>query len=553
MHRPSRCLLAPDWKVPLKNLFRLDPAVGKAGARTEGEHWELTCHGEASGWQRASSQQRCGSGAPLHCGACGLPGGRRGRFWTQGLRSCSAMRNKEDTLAQRLLDRAAHDGGGETEVAGRNEDAHRSSGHCEELEDSDEVSGCVMPWKRLLAVCFIALAVATWVTEIQITNDVLGGEDAYDNAYFMVWLAHNASGVLGLFIALVLGCFLPPPSDGQQSLKDLILHPTRDIMVNSFYLSSLVNFTSWTWFLSIPMTEAMVNTVIYQSCCVWCFLISVVLLGEKVTLIKVVSTLATFAGVGIISNFPCTVEVAPGTTPSPADAGANGRMLWGDLLCLFSAFTYALYEVLLKMWGAGGHGHSIELRECDSGRAAEAAQEAGYLRTPEFPTTSSAGIVTRLADAHDAHDDHHRFQASTSAAHGEEGGLRSSVESAVFVGWMGIWNLLILWAPLAICHYTGYQEFHLPNDVQAAPIALDCLLEGAYLVWLVLAIALSSPLFVTIGTVLAIPSSAAMDALLHGILCPTMSLVGTGLVVFGFVGVNVAMVVDGRPGWPSWL
>ena len=62
-----------------------------------------------------------------------------------------------------------------------------------------------------------------------------------------------------------------------------------------------------------------------------------------------------------------------------------------------------------------------------------------------------------------------------------------------------------------------------------------------------------SPLFVTIGTVLAIPSAAGMDALLHGIICPTMSLAGTGLVVCGFVGINIAMFVEGREGWPSWL
>ena len=47
-----------------------------------------------------------------------------------------------------------------------------------------------IPWKRLAAVCFIALAVATWVTEIQVTNDVLGGKGAYDNAYALVWFAH---------------------------------------------------------------------------------------------------------------------------------------------------------------------------------------------------------------------------------------------------------------------------------------------------------------------------------------------------------------------------
>jgi len=199
----------------------------------------------------------------------------------------------------------------------------------------------------------------------------------------------------------------------------------------------------------------------------------------------------------------------------------------------------------LKMWGAGGHHHSIELRD---GLLHSAESEAG--------ATAGAGIVNRLSESDNAPaaDEGADLSAGGGAGMADEGdGLRSSVESAVFVGWMGIGNVLVLWLPLAVCHYTGYQRFDLPAADEMPLILLDCALEGAYLVWVVLAIALSSPLFVTIGTVLAIPSSAGMDALLHGIICPTMSLAGTGLVVCGFVGINIAMFVEGRDGWPSWL
>ena len=405
-----------------------------------------------------------------------------------GLRQVRMSRSgSADMLAQRLLDRAASYGGEVDEPAGRVSTGQ--AGLFLSADSEHDVSPFVIPWRRLAAVCFIALAVATWVTEIQVTNDVLGGQGAYDNAYALVWLAHVASGVFGFAVAIALGLCLPPPCDSQPSLKSLIMRPSRDTLVNSFYLSILVNVCSWTWFLSIPLTEAMVNTVIYQSCCVWCFLISVVLLGEKVTLIKVVSTLATFAGVGIISNFPCQIEVQPGQTPSPVDPGtANGRMLWGDFLCLCSAITYALYEVLLKMWGAGGHDHSIELRD-------------GPLQPtePEPGRTAGAGIVRRLSDndndtalpAFDSTDSGLSAGQAAAAAESHGDGLRSSVESAVFVGWMGIWNVMVLWVPLAVCHVTGYQRFDLPSQEQMPFILLDCALEGAYLVWVVLAIALS--------------------------------------------------------------
>ena len=56
---------------------------------------------------------------------------------------------------------------------------------------------------------------------------------------------------------------------------------------------------------------------------------------------------------------------------------------------------------------------------------------------------------------------------------------------------MGVWNVMVLWLPLAICHASGYQRFDLPSQDQLPFILLDCALEGAYLVWVVLAIALS--------------------------------------------------------------
>ena len=440
-----------------------------------------------------------------------------------------AAGRRRETLAEHLLDRAAAYGG-----------------------DVDD--GCVFPWQRLLAVCFIALAVGTWVTEIQVTNIVLGGDDAYDNAYALVWLAHVASGLFALVFAAGMGCCLPAPGDGDLTLKELLLRPSRDTLVNSLFMAILANLCSWTWFMSIPLTEAMVNTVIYQSCCVWCFVISVVLLDERVTLIKVVSTLATFAGVGVISNYPCHVIGAPGSTPSPSDPAANGRMLWGDFLCLCSALLYALYEVLLKMLGAGGHAHA---ESCELPPSPQHPQSDSLLVNDGI--SSAFGIVPPLSDAMASVDgetaDGPAASRHDDAAAAGSGGvpLRSAVESAVFVVWMGVWNTLVLWLPLGVMHWTRVQPFHLPSSLQMPGVVIDCALEGAYIVWICLAIALSSPLFVTIGTVLAIPASAGMDALIHGIECPDTSLAGTGLVVAGFVGINVAMLVEGRRGWPRWL
>jgi hypothetical protein len=67
----------------------------------------------------------------------------------------------------------------------------------------------------------------------------------------------------------------------------MLLRPQRGMLTSTLLLSIVVNLCAWAWFVSLPLTDPMVNTVIYQSCCVWCFLISVVVLNERVTCIKV--------------------------------------------------------------------------------------------------------------------------------------------------------------------------------------------------------------------------------------------------------------------------
>ena len=88
-------------------------------------------------------------------------------------------------MGKRLLDRGADLGGdlGDESGSGRERPLHAGT---DETDHFDDAHRCAIPWKRLSAVFFIALAVATWVTEIQVTNYVLGGDNAYDNVYALV-------------------------------------------------------------------------------------------------------------------------------------------------------------------------------------------------------------------------------------------------------------------------------------------------------------------------------------------------------------------------------
>lgn len=48
--------------------------------------------------------------------------------------------------------------------------------------------------------------------------------------------------------------------------------------------------------------------MLYQTSCVWCFVLSAVILGEKVTVTKAASTLVTVLGVAFLAQWPCLDE-----------------------------------------------------------------------------------------------------------------------------------------------------------------------------------------------------------------------------------------------------
>lgn len=99
-----------------------------------------------------------------------------------------------------------------------------------------------------------------------------------------------------------------------------------------FYLSA------WTWFLSLGMMPAADNTAAYQSTTVFVFIFSILILKERLRLLKTISVIVCVVGV---------VLLAVGSS----DGNSTFPHVWlGYLLCFFSAALYALYEVLFAKY-----------------------------------------------------------------------------------------------------------------------------------------------------------------------------------------------------------
>ncbi|KAJ1965286.1 hypothetical protein H4R35_007075 [Dimargaris xerosporica] len=116
-------------------------------------------------------------------------------------------------------------------------------------------------------------------------------------------------------------------------------------------------------------------------------------------------------------------------------------------------------------------------------------------------------------------------------------GSEDRVHMPDFLGFVGLFNTVLLWPLLLIFHYTGIETFALPPTGEMwGMIALNALigtLLSDYL-WL-LAVLMTSPLVVTLGMALTNPLTMLGDIVFKGMLTTPPYWVGVALVLAGFL------------------
>lgn len=151
---------------------------------------------------------------------------------------------------------------------------------------------------------------------------------------------------------------------------------------------------------------------------------------------------------------------------------------------------------------------------------------------------------------------------------GEESSILEDVmESLLFIGAIGAATVLLQWIPVPILHFTGYVHIDCARAVPLAYCAADCapslrfvsrrvepfewpshVLDLLFLnmgldafnnIGVIVAISLSSALYVSVLSVLTAPLSIAADIVLHHYSMPPLSFVGNALVLLGFFAYSV--------------
>ncbi|RUS21911.1 hypothetical protein BC937DRAFT_91049 [Endogone sp. FLAS-F59071] len=102
-------------------------------------------------------------------------------------------------------------------------------------------------------------------------------------------------------------------------------------------------------------------------------------------------------------------------------------------------------------------------------------------------------------------------------------------------GLIGFATLLFLWVPLPLLHITGIEIFSLPNPRTFAYILLIASMGVLFNASFMCVIAMTSPVFAAVATMLTIPAVAIVDVFAtgRGVLASTVA--GSGLILVGFV------------------
>ncbi|CAO3637665.1 unnamed protein product [Mucor fragilis] len=127
-------------------------------------------------------------------------------------------------------------------------------------------------------------------------------------------------------------------------------------------------------------------------------------------------------------------------------------------------------------------------------------------------------------------------------------GSEDRIDMSLFFGFVGAFNVLLLWPMIPLLNYIGLETFQLPMNATLWVIILLNAFIGTFLsdyLWL-LSMLMTSPLVVTLGISLTIPLALIGDIVFKGFMPGVKYSIGALLVVAGFLAVNTDAMQEAK-------
>lgn len=338
---------------------------------------------------------------------------------------------------------------------------------------------------------------------------------------------------------------------------------TRKRFVLAVLLSVWVTvFGAWSWYLSLPLTTVAANNAIYQSSSMFVFLFSALLLGERVTVSKLLAVLVSSSGIVLVALGGANTE-NKNAHPTPM----------GYVWVVISTALYSLYEVLYKMMIETPHPDAAPRADARPLLRAVAAHTDSARHDPlhhsalevaKSSSSSSSSSKDGLGSSRHArlveHTEHTEptdpIERAEHVEHAEhivregEGAADSSSSapasillqaemSLLFVGCKGLCAIVTLWPIFLIFDATGVETTVWPDSENLEMLMGNAAMDGVFNASLLYGILVTSPLFMAVGSMLVVPAGIVVDRIVHDTRLSAESIVGIGLIVVGFAILKV--------------
>lgn len=304
-----------------------------------------------------------------------------------------------------------------------------------------------------------------------------------------LWWAWRRGWIPGLSVPEVTGARASAPAGSLVSAERPRADASaerahlRRLALHSLWIALVISGCGYTYYASLDHTSVSANTTIYNSGCMFVFLLSWLFLGERASLFKVAALLVCAGGVALVS-FSGTRDNEQGVE----------QTVGGYLLVLVSTLLWAVYEVAYKVVSKRGNVVHLPLK-----------------MTLESPSREAAHENTQHA-----------------------------LDALFFLGCVGVSNALTQWPVLLVLNATGSETWRAPGpDVRLLILAIAGI-DIALNVFLLIAIAFSDPTVVSVATLFTVPGSMLADLIVHHYLAAPLGLLGIALIALGFAGLTLA-------------
>ncbi|KAI9594424.1 hypothetical protein BDF19DRAFT_444787 [Syncephalis fuscata] len=398
--------------------------------------------------------------------------------------------------------------------------------------------------RRNMILGFILLAIGLITSTIQTEiTAVLQSRKDYKKPYFILWWAHSMFVFLWPIIAAIeymgagnLTRFKRRIGQGAAYLRSsrLARHkagqhsaddhddiddedPVQDVAMLSnwswrpmiqqaIWMSPVFNGASYGWYLAAGMTSAAALTAISNTSCCFVYLFSVLLLGDAVRGRMIAAVIISVAGVVFMSV--SDGMTAPAEHPIPALLSNNGTSsnttlgdVGPDALTLISNSTALLPEAAPVL---ASHTGSF-------------VGDIVSLFTAVFN-----GMYQVLYKHHVVPTRHN-----------------SVLFAQTTLAMMGVFTLTMCWIPLPILHWINWEPFELPDMETMGYMCCIGLLSAISNACFLPIIALISPLFASVGSMLIIPMVAVTDWFVQDKAITFGLSVGSIGICIGFIMLSV--------------